>query len=202
MLITQQLLYCGPISLSHSIFAWHRLSGTKNQTRDGWVGSTDVSSVLSRLPISIWTYSVSAWWGLYCSISFDAFKNVETSFFHGSYNLNWINVFARSWGQFNEFKTWLIALRAYYFKSHNHINLQGSKFIKSWQNDCASTVEQCQQHLEFRSGLPSKYYPDPMLLKFSAWTETGVSNMAWWKVVFLYLCVCVSGRTPNHAWNS
>ena len=37
----------------------------------------------------------------------------------------------------------------------------------------------CQQHLEFPSSLPSKYYPGPMLLNFSIQMGTGVSNMAW-----------------------
>ena len=36
----------------------------------------------------------------------------------------------------------------------------------------------CQQHQEFPSGLPSKYYPGPMLLNFSVLMGTGVSNMA------------------------
>ena len=36
----------------------------------------------------------------------------------------------------------------------------------------------CQQHQEFPSGHPSKYYPGPMLLNFSVQMGTGVSNMA------------------------
>ena len=36
-----------------------------------------------------------------------------------------------------------------------------------------------QQHQEFPSGLPSKYYPGPMLLNFSDRTRTGVFNMVW-----------------------
>ena len=36
----------------------------------------------------------------------------------------------------------------------------------------------CQQHLEFPSGLPSKSFPEPMMLYFSVQTRTGVSNKA------------------------
>ena len=36
-----------------------------------------------------------------------------------------------------------------------------------------------QQHPEFPSGLPSKYYPGPMLLDFSDRTRTGMFNMVW-----------------------
>ena len=36
-----------------------------------------------------------------------------------------------------------------------------------------------QRHPEFPSGLPSKYYPGPMLLNFSDRTRTGVFNMVW-----------------------
>ena len=32
------------------------------------------------------------------------------------------------------------------------------------------------QHMEFPNGLPSKYYPGPMLLNFSIRMQTGVSN--------------------------
>ena len=37
----------------------------------------------------------------------------------------------------------------------------------------------CQQHPEFPSGHPSKYFQDQMLLNFSVQMVTGVSNMAW-----------------------
>ena len=36
-----------------------------------------------------------------------------------------------------------------------------------------------QQHLVFRGGLPSKYYPGPMLLSFGDQTRTSVFNMVW-----------------------
>ena len=36
-----------------------------------------------------------------------------------------------------------------------------------------------QQHPVFPSGLPSKYYPGPMLLNFSDRMRTGVFNMVW-----------------------
>ena len=36
-----------------------------------------------------------------------------------------------------------------------------------------------QQHQEFPSGLPSKYYPGPTLLDFSDRTRTGMFNMVW-----------------------
>ena len=36
-----------------------------------------------------------------------------------------------------------------------------------------------QQHPEFPSGLPSKYYPGPTLLDFSDRTRTGMFNMVW-----------------------
>ena len=39
--------------------------------------------------------------------------------------------------------------------------------------------QKSQQHQEFPSGLPSKYYPGPMLLNFSDRTRTGVFNMVW-----------------------
>src|SRR6266404_6033989 len=39
--------------------------------------------------------------------------------------------------------------------------------------------KKCQQHPEFPSGLPSKYYPGPILLNFSDRTRTGVFNMVW-----------------------
>ncbi len=35
------------------------------------------------------------------------------------------------------------------------------------------------EQLEFPSGLPSKYYPVPMLLNFSDRTRTGEFNMVW-----------------------
>ena len=37
----------------------------------------------------------------------------------------------------------------------------------------------CQQHLEFPSSLPSKYYTGPMLLDLRVQMGTGASNMAW-----------------------
>ncbi len=40
-------------------------------------------------------------------------------------------------------------------------------------------MQKSQQHQEFPSGLPSKYYPGPMLLNFSDRTRTGVFNMVW-----------------------
>ena len=40
-------------------------------------------------------------------------------------------------------------------------------------------TKKSQQHQEFPSGLPSKYYPGPMLLNFSDRTRTGVFNMVW-----------------------
>ena len=46
----------------------------------------------------------------------------------------------------------------------------------------------CQQHLKFPSGLPSKYYPGPMLLNFSVQMGTSISNMAWSADHSAYLC--------------
>ena len=40
-------------------------------------------------------------------------------------------------------------------------------------------IKKSQQHPVFPSGLPSKYYPGPMLLNFSDQTRTGVFNMVW-----------------------
>ena len=42
----------------------------------------------------------------------------------------------------------------------------------------------CQQHPEFPSSLPFKYYAGSMLLNFALQMRTGVSNMAWSADVF------------------
>ena len=58
-----------------------------------------------------------------------------------------------------------------------------------------------QQHPVFPSGLPSKYYPGPMLLNFSVRTRTGVFNMVWpltrKKAKILPLKVKVGRRTKG-----
>ena len=40
-------------------------------------------------------------------------------------------------------------------------------------------IKKSQQHQEFPSGLPSRYYPGQMLLNFSDGTRTGVFNIVW-----------------------
>ena len=54
-------------------------------------------------------------------------------------------------------------------------------FVWNIKNHKRAKVEnkKSQQHQEFPSGLPSKYYPGPMLLNFSDRTRTGVFNMVW-----------------------
>ena len=56
------------------------------------------------------------------------------------------------------------------------IKLRGQKRAKRLRKRCKKAS---QQHQEFPSGLPSKYYPGPMLLNFSDRTRTGVFNMVW-----------------------
>ena len=48
-----------------------------------------------------------------------------------------------------------------------------------YRQKCYKNKQKSQQHQEFPSGLPSKYYPGPMLLNFSDRTRTGVFNMVW-----------------------
>ena len=48
--------------------------------------------------------------------------------------------------------------------------------MQSGQN---AGVQKWQQHPVFPGGLPSKYWPGPMLLNFSDQTRTGVFNMVW-----------------------
>ena len=38
---------------------------------------------------------------------------------------------------------------------------------------------ECQQHLVFPGGHPSKYYPDPTLLNFADRTRSGAFNVVW-----------------------
>ena len=55
--------------------------------------------------------------------------------------------------------------------------------MTEWRNNGMTErmkdAKKSQQHLVFPSGLPSKYYPGPMLLNFSDQTRTGVFNMVW-----------------------
>ena len=81
---------------------------------------------------------------------------------------------------------WRIILKIYNFTRDICKNINIIIFTKSTRtkfafpllNICYKKVKS-QQHQEFPSGLPSKYYPGPMLLNFSDRTRTGVFNMVW-----------------------
>ena len=63
----------------------------------------------------------------------------------------------------------------------------------------------CQQLLELPSGLPSKYYSEPMLLNFGAWLGTGVKNIprppAGMIKFYFLLATFVIGLQPTHQPN-
>ena len=74
------------------------------------------------------------------------------------------------------------------FQKSNHQDLLEKRYclvrtpsyeIQRTTKELKLKIKKSQQHQEFPSGLPSKYYPGPMLLNFSDRTRTGVFNMVW-----------------------